>query len=262
MIMTNDVRSGAATVLLVEDDLSVAGAVRDVLEYDGYTVVHAETGEDARAQVAQSHPDLIVLDLMLPDVDGLVLVSGLKALTNAPILISSATQNRKRDAVLGLKLGADDFISKPFDIYEFEARIEALLRRRRATKTSPRSVSAAPAANQGGAIQVGALTIDRTHRAATLGEMPLQLTATEYRLLSAMASRPDEILSREELAQLVWGYQDVSSGRTIDVHIRRLRMKLAAGPVAAPPITSVRGFGYMVQSPRTRTDTSPASAAA
>ncbi|MBV9326536.1 MAG: response regulator transcription factor [Chloroflexi bacterium] len=228
---------GATTIMLVEDDHVVAQTLTDALESSGYRVWLAETGADARTLLEQTRPDLIILDLMLPDVDGLVLCSGLKAIADVPIVICSATP-QKRDAILGLKLGADDFISKPFDIYELEARVEAVLRRT--------SQSRAPAANPSPPehIRVGELIIDRSRRRVTLGGEPIQLTPTEYRLVSALASRPDEILSRDDLATLVWGYQDASSGRTIDVHIRRLRVKLAHGPVAAPAIVAVRGFGY------------------
>jgi DNA-binding response OmpR family regulator len=223
--------------MLVEDDHAVAQTLTDALESSGYRIWLAETGADARTLLEQTRPDLIILDLMLPDVDGLVLCSGLKAIADVPIVICSATP-QKRDAILGLKLGADDFISKPFDIYELEARVEAVLRRTsqsRAPATSP-----SPPDH----IRVGELIIDRSRRRVTLGGQSIQLTPTEYRLVSALASRPDEILSRDDLATLVWGYQDASSGRTIDVHIRRLRVKLAQGPVPAPAIVAVRGFGY------------------
>jgi len=229
---------GATTIMLVEDDHAVAQTLTDALESSGYRVWLAETGADAKTLLEQTRPDLIILDLMLPDVDGLVLCSGLKAIADVPIVICSATP-QKRDAILGLKLGADDFIAKPFDIYELEARVEAVLRR---TSQSRVSTEAAPAPPDH--IRVGELIIDRSRRRVTLGGEPIQLTPTEYRLVSALASRPDEILSRDDLATLVWGYQDASSGRTIDVHIRRLRVKLSQGPVPAPAIVAVRGFGY------------------
>ncbi|HEX8967481.1 MAG TPA: response regulator transcription factor, partial [Chloroflexota bacterium] len=150
----------ATTIMLVEDDHGVAQAMTDALESSGYRVWLAETGADARALVEQAHPDLIILDLMLPDVDGLVLCSGLKSLADVPIVICSATP-QKRDAILGLKLGADDFIAKPFDIYELEARVEAVLRRTaqaRAPETSPPPPDS---------IHVGALVIDRSRRGVT-----------------------------------------------------------------------------------------------
>jgi aminomethyltransferase len=164
-----------------------------------------------------------------------------KSRVDAPIVICSAS-NQTRDRVLGLKLGADDFISKPFDIDELEARIEAVLRRSRAQKTA--EAPAAPPAQQ--QERVGELAIDRGRRRVTLGGETLQLTPTEYRLLCALAAHPDEVLSREELAQQVWGYADASIGRAIDAHISRLRVKLNSGKVPAPPIVSVRGFGYKI----------------
>jgi two-component system, OmpR family, response regulator MtrA len=228
---------GATTIMLVEDDHAVAQTLTDALESSGYRIWLAETGADARTLLDQTRPDLVILDLMLPDVDGLVLCSGLKAVADIPIIICSATPQR-RDAILGLKLGADDFIAKPFDINELEARVEAVLRR--TTQTRAPEASPSPPDH----IRVGELIIDRSRRRVTLGGEPIQLTPTEYRLVSALASRPDEILSRDDLATLVWGYQDASSGRTIDVHIRRLRVKLGQGPVPAPAIVAVRGFGY------------------
>ena len=225
--------------MLVEDDPAVAQTLTDALESSGYRIWHAENGADAKTLLEQSRPGLIILDLMLPDIDGLVLCSGLKSIADVPIIICSATP-QKRDAILGLKLGADDFVAKPFDIYELEARVEAVLRR--TSQSRPVEVSAPPPDH----IRVGDLVIDRSRRRVTLGGEPIQLTPTEYRLVSALASRPDEILSRDELAQLVWGYQDASSGRTIDVHIRRLRVKLSQGPVPAPAIVAVRGFGYKI----------------
>ncbi len=249
--MITDSKTAGPAILLVEDDPAVARTLTDVLESSSYRVWHVENGADAKAMLEQAHPDLIVLDLMLPDVDGLVLCSTLKGIADVPIIICSAA-NQTRDRVLGLKLGADDFIGKPFDIYEFEARVEAVLRRSQQSKPSE---SAAPSSDQ---IRIGELVVDRSRRRVTLGGQALQLTPTEYRLLVALASRPDEILSREELAQLVWGYQDVSSGRTIDVHIRRLRVKLASGPVPPPPIISVRGFGYKIAPEEHATATSAA----
>lgn len=236
-MVTQSRASGATTIMVVDDDRVTAQTLTDALEASGYRIWLAETGADARVLLEQTHPDLIILDLMLPDVDGLVLCSGLKAVADVPIIICSATPHR-RDAVLGLKLGADDFIAKPFDIYELEARVEAVLRR--SSQARPAESSSALA----GHIRVGELIIDRSRRRVTLGGVPIQLTPTEYRLVSALASRPDEILSRDELATLVWGYQDASSGRTIDVHIRRLRVKLSSGAVPAPAIVAVRGFGY------------------
>jgi DNA-binding response OmpR family regulator len=241
-----------ATILLVEDDPTTAMTMTDLLEGSGYQVRRAATAAETKATLQEEVPDLIMLDLMLPDADGLVLCADLKSRLAVPIIICSAS-NQTRDRVLGLKLGADDFISKPFDIYELEARVEAVLRRTGVGQPVPAPAPGSPPPEQQ---RIGDLVIDHTRRRVTLGGTPMQLTPTEYRLLRALASRVDDVVSREELAQQVWGYQDASSGRTIDVHIRRLRAKLAAG--ANPPaIVSVRGFGYKLIS-----DPSRATAAA
>ena len=235
-------RIAAATpVLVVEDDPSMAEALGRILEGCGHRVWSVESGADATATVEATGLELIVLDLGLPDVDGLVLCSTLRALTDVPIIICSAS-DQPRDRVLALKLGADDFIGKPFDIYEFEARVEAVLRRAR----QPAATAEAAAATPGDCLRVGELVIDPSRRRAMLHEESLQLTPTEYRLLSVLASRPEEIFSRDELAQQVWGYQEAGSGRTIDVHVRRLRLKLGLGTPHEVSIVAVRGFGYKV----------------
>ena len=132
---THDHAPTSATILVVEDDRAMAQTMAEILEASGYRVVLAETGRVARDAMTMARPDLVILDLVLPDVDGLVLCATLKAIGDAPILVSSGTA-RKRDAVLALKLGADDFIAKPFDVYEFEARVGALLRNRAKVRTA------------------------------------------------------------------------------------------------------------------------------
>jgi two-component system response regulator MtrA len=232
-----------ATILLVEDDAAIAFMMSDVLESSGYRVRVAASGGAARAQVEQYSFDLIILDLVLPDEDGLVLCSVLKNLASTPILICSGTQ-RRRDAFLSLKLGADDFIAKPFDVYDLLARVEVLLRRASQQRGSE------PVAPRG-PIRVGSLQIDHALHQVTLGERALQLTPTEYRLLTVLAARPEQVVPRDALAKLVWGDPDTGSSRTIDVHIGRLRVKLSQAGGAAPQIISVRGFGYKIVSAST-----------
>jgi DNA-binding response OmpR family regulator len=233
-------QSARSTILLIEDDAAIAFMLTDVLESTGYTVAVAGTGAAARAQVEQHTPDLIILDLVLPDEDGLVLCSVLKNMAAVPILICSGTQ-RRRDAFLSLKLGADDFIAKPFDVYDLLARVEVLLRR------SAQHHSSDPSP-QRGPIRIGDLQIDHALHQVTLGEVVLQLTPTEYRLLTVLAARPDQVVPRDALAKLVWGDPDTGTSRTIDVHIGRLRVKLAQAGRNAPQIISVRGFGYKIVS--------------
>ncbi len=227
------------TILLVEDDPDTARSLTKALESTGYRVTAVDTGNEARSIIEHMHPDLILLDLMLPDTDGLVLTTALKQLTNAPIIICSARQQQV-DRVLGLKLGADDFVAKPFDLDELEARIEAVLRRASRVREVP-----AASADQ---IHVDELLIAQSRGTVTLAGQIVHLTPTEYRLLVALASRPDEVLSREALGQLVWGYQDVGTGHLIDVHIGRLRLKLRRASRSAPVIVTVRGKGYTIGS--------------
>ena len=238
-----DQKGAAGTILLVEDDLPTAETLSALLTENGYTVWHAEDGAAARSMLEEARPDLVVLDLMLPDTDGLVLCSTLKSVADVPIVICSGT-TRKRDTILGFKLGADDFIAKPFDVAEFEARIQAVLRRRAAAKAA-HSASSQPADQ----ITVGTLSIDRARSRVTLGTEPIYLTRTEFRILQALAARPDEILSRDELSQMLWGRPEPPGSRAIDMHVRRLRVKLDQGQQAAPPIVSVRGFGYKLVPP-------------
>jgi DNA-binding response OmpR family regulator len=228
----------ADTILLVEDDQDTARSLTKALESSGYRVTAVDTGTEARSIVEHVRPDLILLDLMLPDTDGLVLTTALKTLTRAPIIICSARQEQV-DRVLGLKLGADDFIAKPFDLDELEARIEAVLRRASRVRES-----AAPADQ----IRVGELVISQARGTVILAGQHVHLTPTEYRLLVALAMRPDEVLSRESLGQLVWGYQDLGTGHLIDVHIGRLRLKLRHASKTAPIIITVRGKGYTIGS--------------
>jgi DNA-binding response OmpR family regulator len=227
----------AATILLVEDDAETARSLCRALESSGYRVTIAETGSEARSLLEHVRPDLIMLDLMLPDTDGLVLTTTLKALTNAPIIICSARQEQV-DRVLGLKLGADDFIAKPFELDELEARIEAVLRR----ASRVREVPAVPADQ----IRVDDLVISQSRGTVLLAGHPVHLTPTEYRLLLTLTSRPDEVFSREMLGKLVWGYEDIGTSHLIDVHIGRLRLKLRRASSSGPVIVTVRGNGYKI----------------
>ena len=231
-------RPTRASVLVVEDDPDVARILVDGLEYADYRVWHAVDGHEAREQIGRARPDLVLLDLMLPDVDGLVLCSLLKSIADVPIVICSAS-SRRSDPVLGLKLGADDFVRKPFELDDLLARIEAILRR--APKRGSGSPLPPPRAME---LRVGELTVEPARRRALLGDEALALTPTEFRLLTVLAAHAETVLTRDQLAQEVWGYADASNGRTIDVHIRRLRVKLAQAHVPAPAIVSARGMGY------------------
>jgi DNA-binding response OmpR family regulator len=227
-------------VLVVEDDAVMARTLVDALELDGYRVWHAADGQEARAYLERAHPDLILLDLLLPDFDGLVLCSMLKATAEIPIIICSAS-SRRSDPVLSLKLGADDFVRKPFELDDLLARIEAVLRR-----SPPKSVGSSMPLARTAELRVGELVVEPPRRRSTLGGEPVMLTPTEFRLLTALMTHAGSVLTRDTLAQQVWGYADASNGRTIDVHVRRLRVKLSQGHVPGPSIISVRGMGYRI----------------
>jgi len=238
-------------VLVIEDDQSLGSTLRNVLSSSGYQVWVAESGAEVRATLEHLEPDLILLDLTLPDADGLILAATLKILRSTPIIIMSA-RTQQADRVLGLKLGADDFIAKPFDLDELMARVEAVLRR-----ATP-AAQGTPASED--RISIGELTITPTRALVTLGSEAVHLTPTEYRLLLTFARHMDEVLTRQALLQLVWGYQDASAGHVVDVHLGRLRHKLQRAKVAAPRITTVRGAGFRLVSesappPETNIDT-------
>jgi DNA-binding response OmpR family regulator len=208
----------------------------DRLEDEGYRAWHANNAAIAECMLDEVRPDAVILDLMLPDTHGLVLCANLKARTALPIIICSATK-RHDDLALGFKLGADDFIAKPFSPGELLVRLEAALRR-----AAPRPAMERPAASTGW--HIGELVIDGARCRVTLGGEAVHLTPTEYQLLCALASRPDRVVSRRELGEQVWGSYDPDIGRTLDVHMRRLRAKLNAGVVPAPSLVTLRGFGY------------------
>ncbi len=233
-------------VLVVEDDPALGSTLSRVLAASGYRVSLAESGSEARAALEQLEPQLILLDLVLPDTDGLILAARLKTMRATPIIIMSA-RAKQTDRVLGLKLGADDFITKPFDVEELLARMVAVLRRAAPPRTT------LPAGSE--PITVGDLTIVPSRALVTLGSESVQLTPTEYRLLVALATHVNEVLTRATMLKLVWGYDDPAAGHVVDVHLGRLRKKLRRGSPAAPQIVTVRGNGFMLAStPTTATD--------
>ena len=225
----------AASILLAEDDPAVAAMLKDVLELDGYDIWPAESGAEVAAILHDAVPDLVILDLMLPDINGLVLFFDIKARADVPIIICSGTR-RKEEGVLGLRLGAEDFIPKPFSPQELRARVEAVLRR-----THVRHATLAAGQERE---QLGSLVVDRARCRVTIGDVDARLTPTEYRLMSHLVTRADEVVTKKDLADAVWGAYDPDIGRTLDVHVRRLRAKLRTGPSDAPLVETVRGFGY------------------
>ncbi|MBV9546452.1 MAG: response regulator transcription factor [Chloroflexi bacterium] len=220
------------TILLVEDDAGLSSLVSDWMRLRGYRVWAVGSAADAEQAISDVDPDLIVLDLMLPDGNGLALCASLTQRVRARVIICSATR-RKDDAVIGLQLGADDFLRKPYSLEELEARIRLALRRARA---QPRQATTR---------SLGALFIDTARCEATVDGQSLPLTPTEFRLLNLLSLRTPAVVSRQDLAEHVWGSIDDGLIRALDVHMRRLRSKLRA---VAPELWLVtrRGFGYQL----------------
>lgn len=224
-------------ILLVEDDPGLASMLIDWFSARHYGVCHVDSASEAETVVDKIQPDLVVLDLMLPDRNGLTMCSQLKRLTRAAVIICSATR-RKDDAVIGLQLGADDFLRKPFAVEELQARVDLALGR--ASASRPQTLSAARPLHQ-----FGSLSIDVSACTATSDGEPLPLTPTEFRLLSALTSGATRVVPTHELADGVWGAVDDGVVHSLAVHMRRLRARLAC---AAPRMRLVtrRGFGYQL----------------
>jgi DNA-binding response OmpR family regulator len=220
-------------VLLVDDDGRLREIVGMALEGEGYRVSGAESAEDAMAVLEHEDPDLMILDVMLPGRDGFELCREIRKRSPLPILMLTAKTDTV-DVVVGLESGADDYVTKPFVTKELVARIRALLRRTRSPEPTPKKLT------------VGPLEI-RPEAAAVLkrGE-EIHLTKTEFRLLLTMASRPNQVFTREILLQQVWEYDYFGDSRLVDVHVRRLRGKIEDDPRDPQIVQTVRGLGYKV----------------
>jgi DNA-binding response OmpR family regulator len=224
----------ASTILLVDDEDAVQKLLTYPLERDGFRVLQARDGSEALALFGRQQVDLVVLDLMLPKVDGLEVCKRLRASSDVPIIMLTA-RGDELDKVLGLELGADDYITKPFSIREFRSRVRALLRRSALSRR--RSARA-------DAIEVGDLRIDPARRVVELAGEPIQLTYVEFELLRALVAEPGRVFTREQLLSALWGDSAYREPRTIDVHIRHLREKLERNPSEPEFIFTIRGVGY------------------
>jgi DNA-binding response OmpR family regulator len=225
--------TGEATIMLVDDEESIQKLLTYPLEREGYTVIQARDGEEALRRFAEQPVDLVVLDVMLPRLDGLEVCRRLRTGSAVPIIMLTARDDEV-DKVLGLELGADDYITKPFSIREFRSRIRAVLRRA--------GLRADHATD--GTIEAGAIAIDPAKRAVTVDGERAQLTYVEFEVLHTLASHPGRVYSRQALLEAVWGDSAYREPRTIDVHIRHLREKIEADPREPAYIFTVRGVGY------------------
>jgi DNA-binding response OmpR family regulator len=223
-----------STILLVDDEDSVQKLLAYPLERDGFRVLQARDGEEALARFASERVDLVVLDIMLPRLDGLEVCKRLRAESSVPIIMLTARDD-ELDKVVGLELGADDYITKPFSIREFRSRVRALLRRASAARRDAREDEV---------IDRGALRIDVPRRVVQLDGRPVQLTYVEFELLRVLAANPGRVYTRQMLLEALWGGSEYREPRTIDVHIRHLREKLERDPREPELILTVRGVGY------------------
>jgi DNA-binding response OmpR family regulator len=226
---------GQQTILVVEDEASIASFVALYLKNAGYTVRSATTGGEALAQVNAQLPDMIILDLMLPDIDGLEVCKRIRQRSDVPILMLTA-RDEDVDKIIGLEVGADDYLTKPFNPRELVARAKAILRR--ATPERRELESAV--------LRHGDLTIDAGRREVKVGDEEIQLAPKEFDLLWELLDHRGLVLTRDQLLERVWGYTFAGDTRTVDVHVRQLRRKLGD----ASPIVTVWGVGYKVSQQR------------
>jgi DNA-binding response OmpR family regulator len=229
----------SSTILLVDDEDSIQKLLAYPLEREGYRVLQARDGVEALEQFASERVDLVVLDIMLPKLDGLEVCKRLRAESEVPIIMLTARDD-ELDKVLGLELGADDYITKPFSIREFRSRVRALLRRAAVSRQFD---------EDGEVISAQGLTIDLARRLVEFGGNRVQLTYVEFELLRILASHPGRVYSRRMLLEALWGGADYREPRTIDVHVRHLREKLEPDPAEPEYILTVRGVGYRFRDP-------------
>ncbi len=225
----------SSTILLVDDEDSVQKLLSYPLERDGFRVLAAKDGEEALAKFSQEPVDLVVLDLMLPRLDGLEVCKRIRAQSTVPIIMLTARDD-ELDKVLGLELGADDYITKPFSIREFRSRVRALLRRA--------SLPAQQDRRESERIETDGLVVDPARRSVEVRGTPVQLTYVEFELLRTLAANPGRVFSRRQLLEALWGDSSYREPRTIDVHVRHLREKLETDASEPEFILTVRGAGY------------------
>jgi DNA-binding response OmpR family regulator len=222
-------------ILLVDDDERIRASMRMVLEDEGYAITEAPSGEDALSAFARTPADVVLIDLMLPGMDGFETCRTLRRSSDVPVIMVTARTDTY-DVVAGLEAGADDYVTKPFVAKELAARIRALLRRARTSSEPASSV-----------IRIGDLeVVPEAGEVRRAGEL-VHLTRTEFRLLCELASSPGRVFSRELLLERVWGYDYFGDGRLVDVHVRRLRTKVEGDPARPQHVVTVRGLGYKLQ---------------
>ncbi|NNC80853.1 MAG: response regulator transcription factor [Acidimicrobiales bacterium] len=221
-------------ILTVEDDERIRTAVKLALEDEGWDVVESDNGEDALLKFGQQPSDVVLIDIMLPGIDGFDVCRSIRRISDVPIVMVTARADT-HDVVAGLEAGADDYLTKPFAPKELSARIRALLRRSRGSDSPAPDMS------------FGDLDILPDQGMVKKGGEEVHLTKTEFRLLVELASAPGKVFSRESLLERVWGYGYFGDGRLVDVHVRRLRTKIEDDAADPQHVVTVRGLGYKLQ---------------
>ncbi|MDB8868577.1 response regulator YycF [Pediococcus acidilactici] len=229
-------------ILVVDDEKPISDIVKFNLDKEGYDVVTAYDGEEALEKVESEEPDLILLDLMLPKIDGLEVARQVRAKHNIPIIMVTA-KDSELDKVVGLELGADDYVTKPFSNRELVARVKANLRRQDQFQQSNEEVK--------NNIKIGPLVINSDSYSVTRDGAQLDLTHREFELLHYLAQHTDQVMTREHLLQTVWGYDYFGDVRTVDVTVRRLREKIEETPSNPQILITRRGVGYYLRNPET-----------
>ncbi len=225
-------------ILVVDDEKIVVKGIKFNLEHDGFDVIAGYDGESAVNLARTELPDLVILDLMMPQIDGLEACMKIRSFSNVPIIMLTA-RSADIDKLMGFECGADDYVTKPFNILELKARIRALLRRSGAEQKSNQPPQQ---------LHCGPITLDLGSRSATRDGEPVTLTAREFDLMELLMRNPDRVFSRTSLLDQVWGYEYQGDDRTVDVHIRRLREKLEPNPAIPTCIMTKWGVGYYLKS--------------
>ena len=227
-------------ILVVDDERVMVKGIKFNLENEGYQVETGSDGEEAVDKARTGQFDLIILDLMMPKIDGLQACMKIREFSNVPVIMLTA-RSEDADKIIGFECGADDYITKPFNILELKARIRALLRRAGAAAQQQREADR---------LTQGSITLDLAERAAWRDGRPVDLTAKEFDLMVLLMQNPGRVYSRENLLNLVWGYEYIGEFRTVDVHIRRLREKLEPDPANPEHILTKWGVGYYLSNPQ------------
>ena len=225
-------------ILIVEDEANIRELLRLYLEREGYTVLEAENGVEGIKKWKSDKPDMLLLDVMMPVMDGWAVCAKIRETSKVPIIMLTA-KSEDADKLMGFESGADDYLTKPFNILELKARVRALLRR---------TAAAAVKQQETGELTVGHIHLDPAERSAWKDGAPVELTAKEFDLMELLMRNPGRVYSRENLLNVVWGYEYVGDYRTVDVHIRRLREKLELDPANPEYIRTKWGVGYYLSS--------------